>query len=152
MTELDPISVSCTQPQGMTINFLFHYTTLLILPNRPQAPQQGDLVDSESPINKKFQIQNTSPTEKHLPVTWLHASNLITMATNGKPRLGTPVTPTTPTIASQINRNVPPKPTQPPTIPPPAPVIPVSLLQPNEQRLLITSFFGLLEVSSLGIE
>jgi len=73
------------------------------------------------------------------------------MATNGKPRLGTPVTPTTPTIASQINRNVPLKPSQPPTIPPPAPVIPVSLLQPNEQRLLITSFFGLLEVSFLGM-
>jgi hypothetical protein len=73
------------------------------------------------------------------------------MATNGKPRLGTPVTPVTPTIASQINRSVPPKPSQPPSIPPPAPVIPVSLLQPNEQRLLITSFFGLLEVSSLDI-
>jgi hypothetical protein len=72
------------------------------------------------------------------------------MATNGKPRLGTPVTPVTPTIASQINRNVPPKPSQPPSIPPPAPVIPVSLLQPNEQRLLITSFFGLLEVSWLN--
>lgn len=86
---------------------------------------------------------------KRLAVTWLHASNLINMATNGKPRLGTPVTPVTPTIASQINRNVPPKPSQPPSIPPPAPVIPVSLLQPNEQRLLITSFFGLLEVSGL---
>jgi hypothetical protein len=30
----------------MTINFLLHYTTLLILPNRPYPPQQGDLEES----------------------------------------------------------------------------------------------------------
>lgn len=68
------------------------------------------------------------------------------MATNGQPRLVTPVRPANPVVSSELNRNVPPKQAPPPSIPPPPPVIPTSLLQPNEQRLLFVSLFGLLEV------
>lgn len=68
----------------------------------------------------------------------------------GTPRLGTPVRAANPTVATEPNRNIPPKQAPPPTSPPPAPVIPTSLLQPNEQRLLFVSLFGLLEVSHLS--
>lgn len=72
------------------------------------------------------------------------------MAMNGTPRLGTPVKPASPSVSAEPNRNVPPRPATPPSIPPPPPVIPTSLLQPNEQRLLFASLFGLVEVSPPG--
>jgi hypothetical protein len=62
----------------MTINFLLHYTTLLILLNRPQTPQQGDSEESlkdASPINQKSHIQNTLRSRKNT-----HPSHGFTLA------------------------------------------------------------------------